>query len=144
MTTVRLRAVALAAVLALPLAAAAGEPFKVIANASVPRATLTREELARAFLRKTTRWPDGSEIRPAEPRGDAAARAAFGERVLGMSRGALRSYWTQMIFSGRDVPPVEKASDEQVVAYVREHPGALGYVSADADTSGVKVLPLRP
>ena len=37
----------------------------------------------------------------------------------------------------------ELASDEAVLAYVREHRGAVGYVSASAETSSVKVLELR-
>lgn len=143
MRPLALHALALALAAALPAAATPAEPFKVIVNAGAPTASVTREELARAFLRKTTRWPDGTEILPVEPRGDAPARAAFLDQVLRMSRGALRGYWTQMVFSGRDVPPLEKGTDPQIVAYVREHRGALGYVSADADTAGVKVIPVR-
>lgn len=134
---------ALAAAVALPRATAAGEKYKVIANPSVAQASLSRDELSRVFLKKTTRWPGGQEIRPVEPRAGAAVRDAFVSDVHQLSAGALRSYWTQMIFSGRDVPPVEKGTDEQIVAYVREHPGAIGYVSHGADAPGLKVLDVR-
>lgn len=145
MSTSRARALAVALALAAgPGPAAADEPFRVIANPAVARSTVSRDELSRVFLKKTTRWPDGAEIHPVEPRADAPARAAFLDRVHRMSADALRGYWTQMIFSGRDVPPVEKGTDEQIVAYVREHAGALGYVSPGAATTGVKVLEVRP
>jgi len=39
------------------------------------------------------------------------------------------------------VPPPEKASDDEVLDFVRMNSGAVGYVSPDADIgSGVKVL----
>ena len=37
-------------------------------------------------------------------------------------------------------PPPAMASDREVLAYVRLKPGAIGYVSLDADVSGVKVV----
>jgi len=45
-----------------------------------------------------------------------------------------------MIFSGKGIPPPEKPYDADVVAFVRETPGAVGYVSSGADTSSVKVV----
>lgn len=53
---------------------------------------------------------------------------------------AVRSYWQQRIFSGRDVPPPELDTDEEVVRYVLKHDGAVGYVSAGADIDGLKVI----
>jgi hypothetical protein len=38
------------------------------------------------------------------------------------------------------VPPPEKASDAEIVAFVRDTPGAIGYVWSGADASGVKVV----
>jgi hypothetical protein len=52
----------------------------------------------------------------------------------------VRSYWQQLIFSGRDVPPPELDSDADVVKYVSKHAGAIGYVSGNGDLAGVKVV----
>jgi ABC-type phosphate transport system substrate-binding protein len=51
-------------------------------------------------------------------------------------------YWQQMIVSGRGVPPA-KTSDQDVLAYVKANPGAIGYVGADAPTEEVKVIALK-
>jgi hypothetical protein len=56
---------------------------------------------------------------------------------------AVKSYWQQVIFSGRGVPPPELESDEAVIRYVLRFPGAVGYVSGTADVRGVKVLAVR-
>jgi hypothetical protein len=52
----------------------------------------------------------------------------------------VKSYWQQQIFSGRSVPPVEKASDAAVVKFVEATAGAVGYVAPDAPTGGLRVL----
>ncbi len=141
----RLAALPLAAALLLAGPAAAAEPreFKVVVHPANPAAELDRDALSRLFLKKALRWPDGVAVQPVEP-ADPAVRAAFAEQVHRRSLNAVRSYWTQLIFSGRDVPPLERAGDAEVVAYVRATRGAVGYVSAGAEAAGVKVLPVRP
>jgi hypothetical protein len=67
-------------------------------------------------------------------------RGLFSETVLARHVAAVRSYWQQQIFSGRDVPPVEKKNDAEVLEYVRTNRGAVGYVSEASPASGVKVV----
>jgi hypothetical protein len=55
----------------------------------------------------------------------------------------VRAYWQQRIFSGRDVPPPELDSDQQVVDYVMKYPGAIGYVSGAADLKGARAVQIR-
>jgi hypothetical protein len=53
----------------------------------------------------------------------------------------VKSFWQRQIFSGSGVPPQERASDEEVLDFVRANPGAVGYVSSDTPNgAGVKVL----
>ena len=51
---------------------------------------------------------------------------------------ATRNYWQQMVFSGRELPPPELDSDEDVVRFVLKYPGAIGYVSEAANVERVK------
>jgi hypothetical protein len=53
----------------------------------------------------------------------------------------IAEFWRQQIFSGRNVPPVEKASDSEVLEFVRSNPGAIGYVSSSTSPApDVKVV----
>ncbi len=131
-----------AALLAAPAAALPAE-FVLVANPSVSAPALSRSEASRIFLRLQTEWPDGGHARPVDQSKSSALRDAFSRDVLGKSLPAVEQYWTQAIFSGRAVPPIEKRSDADVLAYVRENPGAIGYVSASAPLDGVKKIPLR-
>ena len=114
--------------------------FRIVAHPSNGSSRLSREFLTRAFLKKVTRWGDGEAIRPVDLPPGSGTRRAFSESVLNRSVAAVRAYWQQRIFSGRDVPPPELASDDEVLSYVRKTPGAIGYVSAAASTAEVRVI----
>jgi ABC-type phosphate transport system substrate-binding protein len=135
----RIRSFALLGLVAvlLPAASAAGD-YVVVVNASNSTSTLARADAARLFLRSKTQWPSGEHVKPVDLAKGSPVRTAFTKEVLGRSIGAIEQYWTQSVFSGRAVPPPEKRSDAEVVAYVRETPGAIGYVSAGANTEGVR------
>lgn len=121
-------------------ARAQAETFVMVVHPSNPERSQSREFLADAFLKRTTRWPNGEAIKPVDLRADSRVRKAFSEGVLKRSVAAVRSYWQQRIFSGRGVPPPELESDEAVLRYVATHPGAVGYVSAEANLEKVKLL----
>jgi ABC-type phosphate transport system substrate-binding protein len=127
------------ALLASP-ATAADDGFRLVVHPSNRAADgLTRAEVSRLFLKKTTRWADGKRVEPVEP-GDALLRERFCRRIHGKSMGAVKSFWNQQIFAGREVPPIEKADDAGVVALVRSRPEAIGYVSSETDVTGVRVI----
>ncbi len=117
--------------------------FVVVVHADNPTPSLPRETLARLFLRKLARWPGGQPALPVDLPADAPVRASFSRHVLARSVTAVRAYWQERIFSGRDVPPPERADEAEALAYVRAHPAAVGYVSATATLPpGVRVLPV--
>jgi len=128
----------------LAWAEAPAASFVVIVNARNPAASTEQQFLADAMLKKASRWADGEAVRPADLRPDSAVRRAFSLSVIKRPVAAVRSYWQQCIFSGRDVPPPELDSDAAMVRYVAKQRGALGYVSATAPLAdGVKVISVR-
>jgi hypothetical protein len=105
---------------------------------------VARGFLADAFLKNVTRWSDDETIRPVDQRPSAAARHRFSEVVLKRSVAAVKTYWQQRIFSGRGIPPPELDSDEAVVRWVEEHPGAVGYITGSAPAGRAKVIAVIP
>ena len=114
--------------------------YKVIVHPSNTATQVSRLKLGEMFLKKTTRWPDGHPVLPVEPSGKSPVRQRFTLEVFGKQVIAISAYWQQMIFGGKGVPPPEKASDADVVAFVRDTPGAIGYVWAGSDLTGVRVV----
>lgn len=117
--------------------------FQVIVHPNVKTEQLDREFVADSFLKKVTRWESGATIYPVDLHSRSEIRAAFSGHVLKRSVAAVRNYWQQRIFSGRDVPPPEFDSEAAVVRYVKDHPGAIGYVSADLAANGVRVVRIK-
>jgi ABC-type phosphate transport system substrate-binding protein len=121
------------------------QDFAVIVNVSNPISTLSKDEVAKLFLKKTISWSSGQSASPVELPVTAKVRESFAREVLNKSVAQVRSYWQQQIFSGRDVPPPEKPTEDEVLAFVRANPNAIGYVSRTANMGrGVKVVVLAP
>ena len=120
--------------------AALAAGYKVIVNNANGKSSLAKKDVSQLFLKKTPKWSDGTPVVAVDQTEKAAARERFTQEIHGKSVSAVKSYWQQQIFSGRDVPPVEKSSDAQVIAFVKQNAGAIGYVGEGADTAGVKVV----
>ncbi|HEX2717641.1 MAG TPA: hypothetical protein VHM67_08150 [Gemmatimonadaceae bacterium] len=142
MKRLRLAVVAAAAVLG---AAAFGpmpapSSYKVIVNAQNPVTSLPRAKVAKLFLRRAT-WPSGAAVQPCDLPEKSPVRVEFTKVVHGKSVIAVKSFWQQQIFAGRDVPPPEKTADAEVIAFVLANPGAIAYVSAPTPLpNGVRAI----
>lgn len=114
--------------------------FKVVIHPDNPAASAKRKDVANYFLRKVTEWPDGEDVEPIDLKMPSAVREAFSRSVHKRDVRSILSYWQRQVFSGRNTPPPAAANDEEVLSYVRDRRGAIGYVSASAETRGVCVL----
>jgi ABC-type phosphate transport system substrate-binding protein len=114
--------------------------YRLIVHRDLAVSSLPADHVSRIFLKKTTRWPDGAVVHPVDLLESSPVREEFSRHIHGRRTWAIKSYWQQMIFSGRGTPPPEVSTDQEVLAYVRTTPGAIGYVSASASVADVKVL----
>ncbi len=116
--------------------------IKVIVNPDAPVAAVSADELKSVFLINKTSLSDGSHAEPVLEK-DGAAHEFFVKTYLGKSSSALQTYYRTLVFTGKGSMPKTFGKDADVVAYVAKTKGAIGYVAADADTSGVKVVELK-
>lgn len=117
--------------------------LRVIVNAENSVTAIDRKFLSDVFLKRVTQWGHLVTIRPVDQRPDAPARRQFSEEILKRSVPAVKTYWQQAVFSGRDVPPPELDSEEEVVRFVLRNPGAIGYVASGIDIGTARVLPVK-
>jgi ABC-type phosphate transport system substrate-binding protein len=119
------------------------ETFQVIINAKNPVGVVDREFLSDVFLKRVSQWQTSESVSPVDLRGESQVRQAFSMSILKRPVAAIRSYWTQRIFSGREIPPPELESEDAVGRYVANHPGAVGYIAAGGLPAGTKRLEVR-
>jgi len=122
-------------------AQAQDKDFVVIVNAFNPFVEIRADDLSRIFLKKTATWSNGQTAQPVDQPEGSNLRRRFTARVLNRDTGSVKSYWQQQVFSGRAVPPPALDTDAAVLEFVRQHPYAVGYVSATTPlTSEVRVI----
>lgn len=123
------------------LAPAQDAGYKVIVNPKISVSSLSRSQISSIFLKKLNRWPDSDQsAKPIDLDSSSPIREAFSQDIHKRSVSNIKNFWQRQIFSGKDLPPPEAKDDAEVLRWVRETPGGIGYISASAATSGVKVL----
>lgn len=147
MTNFSNRRAALTAVLLFVLGApaASGKPpsYLIIVHPNNPVQEVDKSFLRNAFLKRTPQWPNNESIRPVDLGTNSQTREQFSNDVLGRRVAEVKIYWSQQIFSGKNVPPPELDSDAAVIDYVLHNNGAVGYVSEGSNPGGAKVVSVK-
>jgi ABC-type phosphate transport system substrate-binding protein len=125
------------AVLTLAVLAAGAAPvasadarFRVVVHPQVKGGQIPRAALSSIFLKRASKWGDGSDVRPVDQSLKSPLRRSFTADVHQQDLIAVQMYWQRQIASGQ-VPPPVKASDDEILAFVAATPGAIGYISSE-------------
>ncbi len=114
--------------------------FVVVVHRGNPVSSLGRTDVSRMFLKEVARWPNGQPVEPVDQGVSSPVRASFSQSIHRRSPQSVASYWRQLVFSGRGLPPPEQRSDADVLRFVASHAGGIGYVSPSAPMTNVKTL----
>lgn len=116
-------------------------PVKLITNSENSLEKVDIRFIEKLFLGKTKKWSDGKKAIPLVLK-NKAIHSEFLKQYVKKSVSKFSNYWKKLIFTGRGIPPKEFSSEQEVIEYIKTHPGSIGYVSADTDlkTEGIKVL----
>ena len=119
-----------------------GEDVVVVVNDDVPNTSLDAESLQRIYLGKKTRWIGGKKIVPVMLK-SGNVHEAFVEEFLNKAVSQFNTYWKQAVFTGKGIPPKTFENESDLLEYVVETPGAIGYLSARTKRQGVKVITIE-
>ena len=118
--------------------------FQVIVHKSNTTPPLSKKEISMLFLKKKKKWLNGDPVLPVDLQQDSEVRIQFSKEIHDKKMPQLRAYWQRRIFTGTDVPPPEKATDEEILKYVHENRAAIGYISAQRAIDKYDVKKLVP
>jgi len=127
---------------ALSIGVSAAADIKVIANSSVGTSAVSADELKGVFLGTKSSLSDGSHVEPVLLK-SGAVHEAFLKAYVGKTDDALNTYYRSLVFTGKGSMPKAFASDAEVVSFVEKTKGAIGYVSAGANTGGAKTIDVK-
>ena len=138
---------AVGVVLAVPsvcCAPAALPPGSVLVVAHPDTPALDEQTLQKIYLGKIVEV-GGRPIIPVNLAKGSAMRKNFMERILAQDDDKFIAYWTVRRYIGKGSPPREFDSVEQQLEYVRNTPGAIGYLEEGTEVmSGLKTLLRKP
>ena len=75
---------------------------------------------------------EGVAVIPVNIRPSAPVRDKFLSKYLGQNEDKYSAYWTVRRFIGKGTPPREVDTDAEVIEFVRNNSGAVGYVDDES------------
>lgn len=110
-----------------------------IVNRSVSLDTLGKNEIKKIFLGDSLVWPDGEEIKlVTQEKSDL--QKEFTLTYTQRSESQFSNYWRKLMFSGKGSIPKAFSSDKEIINFVANTKGAIGYISPQAVTKDVKTI----
>lgn len=102
--------------------------------------SVVNSDISRIFLGKMKSFKDGSSTVPVNLTSNVALRSEFEQKALGKSSSQVKAYWAKQLFSGKGKPPKELDNDADIINFVSNTPGAIGYIDTQSVNEKVKVI----
>lgn len=102
---------------------AAAEHIIIVANVDDKSIKLNRQQIRNLFMGGAV--PHQLQAIALSP--DNESRLLFNTKVIGLTESRIQSFWAQMRFTGRKKEPKEISSESELLEYLKNHQGALGY-----------------
>ena len=106
----------------------------IIVNAANGTPALTQSEVKLTYLRKINkRWPGiNKNILPVDRKGMPEIKKVFLSKLLNMTEQDMNRYFTEREYMNAEAPPQTFATDAEIIDFVGENIGAIGYVHASS------------
>lgn len=119
---------------------ASGQSIKIVGNPTGPPDAMDDGELRSVFKAQKQWWENDTRISIVLLKSSVPISETIAEKVFGMTQNEVKRYWIQIVFRGKAATPKHLDSEDAVIAYVADTPGAIGVVSAEASTGSLKVI----
>ena len=118
----------------------AGSEVVVIVNKENPISSLSASEAKLYFLRKIKkRWAETNKnIRPVDRKSKCSEQTTFYSKVLGMAATDVETYFVTRQYQNAEKPQDKFSNDKEIIDFVGEEIGAIGYVNAASLTPEAK------
>jgi len=115
----------------------------VICNESVTESSLDAGDLERIYLGKKSKWNDNKKIRLTVLRGKAETKEiheSFLKQYVNKTMSQFGHYWASLSFTGKGIPPKPFETESDLIKYVSETEGAIGYVRSSTQPENIKTI----
>lgn len=123
--------------------AAWSSELAVIVNPANPMKEISKTQLVAIYMGKMTNFEGSGAIRPVDYTDSSGLKKDFYERFLDKDIEKTKRYWVKIIFSGSGSPPKALDKPSQVLGFVAENDGGIGYIPKEMVDGSVKELVLK-
>lgn len=113
----------------------------IIGNKDVPVSELSINEIRSIFLGEKVKWSNDQAIIFVILKTDL--HDAFLKEYVGNTASQYRNYWRKMVFTGKSKSPKSFNTPEELIAYVSDTGGAIGYIPSEAYQEKVKKISVK-
>lgn len=113
----------------------------LIINKSNTISKIKRTELIDLYMGRHVRFSNKQVAIPLNQK-LIPIRKQFFEEKLNIRLSQVDIYWARLTFTGRDNPPKELQNSKEVLYYVKNSHGGIGYIDSQYLTEEVKVIPI--
>ena len=110
-----------------------------IVNKSVKEDTLSKSQIQKIYLGHTLVWPDGELIKLVTQEGTDIQKE-FTRTYIRKSEAQFSRYWRKLLFTGKGILPNPFFTEKEIIKYVANTKGAIGYISPQAATKDIKII----
>lgn len=108
---------------------AAGGDVVVIVHPNVAADRLHRQQVLDIYAGELAYWKDDTPITVCDLKRKNPTKLTF-YRYLGKTTSQMKSLWMKKLLLGEREPPTTADSEEQILDFVAQTPGAIGYIDA--------------
>ncbi len=110
-----------------------------VANKTVPIEQVSAREIRDIFIGEQVKWKNGKRIVLVVLMGTDIHKE-FTKKYTRKTSSQFFTYWRSLIFTGKGVFPMSFDTEEELISFVANTEGAIGYVSSGTKTDNVKTI----
>ncbi|MBU1170221.1 MAG: substrate-binding domain-containing protein [Proteobacteria bacterium] len=118
---------------------AMAEDVIVIANKSVPQSSLDADIVKKIYVGDISIWPDNTTV-VVTIMDKSDFHEDFLTKYVSKSKSQFKATWKNIMFSGKGPYPKQFDNVDDLIKFVTNTTGAIGYVNASASPADVIVL----
>ncbi len=127
---------------AIVISTASSGEVVVIGNKGLPDDVLAQEDLKKIFTGKKKFWSNRQKVVLATLN-SSDTHNMFLKQFIRKNSSQYRNYWLNIAFAGKGKAPKSFKNEKELVKFVSQTSGAIGYISSRTDVNGAKVISIK-
>jgi len=112
----------------------------VVMSADGDTEQLSKSQVINIFLGRDRELPDGTKAIPVDLPANNPAKAEFYRVMVNKDLDQMAAYWSRFVFAGSTTPPYQATDIPQMIRFLANHPGAVGYLNSSIKDPRIKVV----